>query len=221
MIFWHEGREKYLLRPAQTTPINTLHYFDMRQLACFFLILAPVFAAEAQTTGTITDARDGKVYKTVKIGSDEWMSENLNYQVRGSYCYEDKTENCEKYGRIYTWPMLMMYSAKEAGRGICPEGWHVPTDAEWTKLDRMAKRAKDLSAGGRTGFNLQFAGSRFTEGNYGFLEQCATYWTSTEDEENSKFAWTRYIYQDKLYKNTERYSTNKMYGQSVRCIKDK
>ena len=193
----------------------------MRRLAYFFLIVAPIFTANAQTAGTVTDTRDGKVYKTVKIGSDEWMSENLNYQVRGSFCYEDKAENCETYGRIYTWPMLMMNSSKEAGRGICPEGWHVPTDAEWTKLDRMAKKAKDLSVGGLTGFNLQFAGSRFTEGNYGFLGQCATYWTSTEDEENSKFAWTRYIYHDKLYKNTERYSTNKMYGQSVRCIKTK
>ncbi len=193
----------------------------MKRFAILLFTLTSLQSAFSQKTGLLNDERDGKVYKTVIIDGTEWMAENLDYEVRGSFCYEDKVENCDIYGRIYTWPLLMMNSSAESSRGVCPNGWHVPTDGEWSKLDNSVKRAKDLAIGGVTGFNIVFAGSRFTEGNYGFLGQCATFWTSTEDEESNKFAWTRYVYQDKLYKSTARYSTNKMYGQSVRCVKNK
>lgn len=193
----------------------------MKRLAIILLAITTGQISYSQTRGTVTDERDGKTYKTVEIDGSEWMSENLNYQVRGSFCYDDQPENCEKYGRIYTWPHLAVNTKSKYPQGICPDGWHIPSDSEWTKIDNSAKHAKNLAAGGSTGFEILFAGSRFTEGNYGFLNQCASFWTATEDEENNKFAWTRYIYKDKLYKSTERYSTNKMYGQSLRCVKNK
>ena len=110
--------------------------------------------------GILTDERDGQTYKTVKIGELEWMAENLNFaylQSTGdldssSFCYNDSAENCTKYGRLYTWSAAMdsvgMFSTDGAGcgygdicwlatdvvRGVCPEGWHLPYDAEWYYL---------------------------------------------------------------------------------------
>ncbi len=101
----------------------------------------------------LTDGRDGQTYKTVTIGTQTWMAENLNYETENSYCYNDDPSNCSKYGRLYTWaaaidsvklatdadnPLDCGY-AKEcslAGKvqGICPEGWHLPSYDEWNTL---------------------------------------------------------------------------------------
>lgn len=100
-------------------------------------------------SGELTDARDGRVYKTVKLGSQEWMAENLNYAAEGSLCYEDDEKNCEKYGRLYNWEIALDTSNRGCGdnfsgcrlrsdfhprEGICPDGWHVPEHAEWDTL---------------------------------------------------------------------------------------
>ena len=99
--------------------------------------------------GELTDARDGRVYKTVKLGSQEWMAENLNYAAEGSLCYEDDEKNCEKYGRLYNWEVALDTSNRGCDdnfsgcrlrsdfhprEGICPDGWHVPEHAEWDTL---------------------------------------------------------------------------------------
>ncbi|OWV26559.1 hypothetical protein B7988_05190 [Fibrobacter sp. UWB1] len=99
--------------------------------------------------GELTDARDGRVYKTVKLGSQEWMAENLNYAAEGSLCYENDEKNCEKYGRLYNWKIALDTSNRGCGdnfsgcrlrsdfhprEGICPDGWHVPEHAEWDTL---------------------------------------------------------------------------------------
>ncbi len=103
------------------------------------------------TAKTLKDLRDGKTYKTVTIGTQTWMAENLNYETENSFCYDDDPSNCSKYGRLYTWAAAMdsvgtlTTNGKGCGdkktcsptypvRGICPEGWHLPDTTEWKTL---------------------------------------------------------------------------------------
>ena len=101
--------------------------------------------------GNLTDSRDGLTYKTVTIGMQTWMAENLNYEAANTRCYENNVSNCTKYGRLYTWATAMdsigMWSSNGKGcgygkvcsptypvRGVCPEGWHLPNNDEWNAL---------------------------------------------------------------------------------------
>ena len=108
--------------------------------------------------GEMTDSRDGHVYKTVKIGEQVWMAQNLNYEAATSYCYNDSAEYCEKYGRLYTWAASVDKSEKECGlgnecnlasgniRGICPDGWYLPSEADFETLIKAVGGEKGTGA---------------------------------------------------------------------------
>lgn len=100
--------------------------------------------------GTFTDTRDNHVYKTVKVGSQTWMAENLNYATskNTSKCYKDSSVYCERYGRQYTWDAAMNttnpYTISDSTsiiQGVCPTGWHVPKDTEWNTLVAFVKNS--------------------------------------------------------------------------------
>jgi uncharacterized protein (TIGR02145 family) len=95
--------------------------------------------------GSILDARDGKVYRTVEIGAQRWMAENLDYAGLGGAvgeCFDSARTTCPSPGRLYSWSAAMgldpvfdtTYWGGAASRGICPAGWHVPSGPEWTIL---------------------------------------------------------------------------------------
>lgn len=103
-------------------------------------VLIVFLAASASYAGTMKDHRDGKTYKTVKIGNQEWMAENLNYQTGKSKCYDNKPENCDRYGRLYVW--------REAVTA-CPDGWHLPSKEEFEELEKLAgQKAGDIDKAG-------------------------------------------------------------------------
>jgi uncharacterized protein (TIGR02145 family) len=111
----------------------------------------------------VKDSRDGNVYRTVRIGSQIWMAENLNYAYKqptatkdsSSFCFNNNPAFCKKYGRLYLWSAAMdsagIFSTNSKGcgnrvlcnyatsvRGVCPEGWHVPNVAEFAVLMESA-----------------------------------------------------------------------------------
>lgn len=97
----------------------------MNKFFAFALLLVELLLASCSSRGEMTDLRDGKKYRTVKIGDQIWMAQNLNYEIENSHCYNDDPKNCEKYGRLYNWQ-----TAKEA----CPAGWHLPSKTEFQAL---------------------------------------------------------------------------------------
>lgn len=93
---------------------------------------------------SVKDNRDGETYRTVKIGEQWWMAENLRYAADSSLCYNDEDYFCETYGRLYPWVTAMnidtIYRNKGAiyndivdslHQGVCPKDWHIPTKTEW------------------------------------------------------------------------------------------
>ena len=210
------------------------------------------------------DERDGQIYKTVKIGSQIWMAENLNYAYTAvpykyiykdssyisdstSWCYKDSAEYCAKYGRLYTWAAAMdsagtwTTNGKGCGyttecsltypvRGVCPEGWHLPTTAEFEKLfnavggeltvGKMLKSTSDwwsrYNGTDAFAFSALTAGHRNLHGRFNDEGFDASFWSSTENESN-------YAYKMELvFNSNEAYLLNdsKNNGFSVRCVKD-
>ncbi len=153
----------------------------------------------------ITDARDGQTYEIVVIGTQTWMAKNLNFEAGGSKCYGDNSVNCTLYGRLYDWETVMngepsSDKAPSGVQGICPAGFHVPSDLEWGVLDRKKYRdvlnigivdgtIADLKAtyGWQTsgydtyGFSALPGGFGFSNGNFSRLGSLGSWWTATND----------------------------------------
>jgi len=102
--------------------------------------------------GSIT--YEGQTYKTVKIGEQTWLAENLNYVAKGSKCYGEVQANCNKYGRLYDWSTAMDLPSncnksecsdqiQSNHQGICLSGWHIPSNEDWDKLYRYADGTSD------------------------------------------------------------------------------
>ncbi|WP_290746552.1 FISUMP domain-containing protein [Fibrobacter sp. UBA4309] len=123
--------------------------------------------SSGKSFGTMKDSRDGKEYKTVRIGNQVWMAENLNYAAEGSLCYGDDEKNCEKYGRLYDWDIALDTTSEECGKyfykctlksdfyprqGVCPDGWHLPDKGEWMDL---VEYARDNSHEDSVAYSLQ------------------------------------------------------------------
>ena len=177
------------------------------------------------TIGSITDSRDGQTYKTVTIGTQVWMAQNLNYETANSYCYSDTPSNCSKYGRLYTWA---------AAKAACPTGWHLPAYEEFETLftavggSSTAGTKLKLTSGwndfeGKSGngvdaysFSALPAGRRNGSEDYDYEGNVAFFWCSTEVDSSRVYYMSLYDIDDGAYP----YYIDKYFGFSVRCVKD-
>ncbi len=197
--------------------------------------------------GSITDSRDGQTYKTVKIGSQTWMAENLNYKTANSYCYKNNDTNCTKYGRLYTWTAAIdsvkLYKDKsiECGvgktcslpdtvYGVCPLGWHLPTQAEWITLftavggQSFAGNFLKSQTGwynhgnGKDyfGFSALPAGRGDFNVEFDLIGEYAIFWSATQM--NDEWAYIMGLSHDRY--GADLGYNNKFTGLSVRCLKD-
>ena len=172
-----------------------------------------------------TDSRDGKVYRIVKIGGQYWFAENLNYAAEGSKCYDNRFENCMKYGSLYDW---------ETAKKACPDGTHLPTDMEWSALvedvggwktagEKLKSTAGWNNNGNGTdnyGFSALPGGSGHIIGRFSYIGNNGRWWSATEgDADNPAWVWTLYMdYNTKyMYKDDGTKKTNQL---SVRCVLD-
>ena len=195
---------------------------------------------------TMTDPRDGQVYKTVIIGTQTWMAENLNYGTRingvlnqtdngvtEKYCYDDNPLNCEQYGGLYQWDEAMQYVTTEGTQGVCPDGWHIPTDNEWITLElylgmspsqiaigtgyRGTDEGTQLKVNGNTGFNALPSGDRYhVDGNFYHIGEIGYLYCSTPHPSAGIFIRAFNIDEAGIYRGG--HDPNK--GYSIRCIED-
>ena len=182
--------------------------------------------------GNLTD-RDGNSYRTVKIGSQTWMAENLKVRTEGSWCYGDKESNCQKYGRLYNW---------DAAKAACPAGWHLPSKGEyeillksvggtqdkekvyrWNDAGKKLKstngweeyKGKSGNGDDAFGFSALPAGGRDYDGGYFDEGYYAGFWSSTEYD--SGIAYGMHLYYDV---KADLDLNFKYFVFSVRCLKD-
>ena len=169
------------------------------------------------------DTRDSKKYKIITLGTQVWMTENLRYKVSsGCWAYDNNESNANKYGYLYDW---------ETAVNVCPTGWHLPADVEWTTL--INNLGGENVAGGKlkattswespntgatnsSGFTALPGGIRYdnrTFNNIGFL---GGYWSSTASSTNK--AWVRDMTFE--YSGVHHSGSSMDFGYSIRCIKN-
>ena len=195
---------------------------------------------------------EGQTYSIVAIGTQCWMAENLNVGTRidgannqtnnptlEKYCYGDLESNCDIYGGLYQWDEMMQYVTTEGAQGICPFGWHIPTDAEWTALTTYLggesvaggkiKSTGTIEAGtglwfdpntgatNESGFLGLPGGSRnYYNASFNARGSYGNFWCSAEY--SGTCAWHRFL--RSVTANVNRLYYSKFYGFSVRCIED-
>ena len=193
-----------------------------------------------------TDPRDEQTYTTVQIGNQCWMAENLNIgeMINGNsnmtnnsviekYCYDNDPSNCEIYGGLYQWNEMMEYSTTPGVQGICPSGWHLPTNDEWIILTDFL--GGESVAGGKmkeagtahwappntgatneSGFTALPGGFRSINVSFDDLENFGLFWSSSDIY--ADYVWYRVLRYDEdevtIYQNT------KNFGFSSRCLQD-
>ena len=143
----------------------------------------------SQEFGTYTDPRDGKVYKTVKIGTQWVMAENLAFKPdsRNYWAYNNDNNNVAKYGYLYDW---------KTAKSVVPAGWHLPTREEWMTLyeylgGQNNKVFNGMKEGGSSGFNALFGGWYHPKGKFYTIGERAYFWSSTG--QNNSDAWIMYF----------------------------
>jgi len=238
--------------------------FNKNVLSALILFGSGLIGVQGQTTGTFTDSRDGNEYKWVQIGEQVWMAQNLAYLLsvnkvadgsedsKGSYYYvysydgtnvtEAKaTANYKTYGVLYNWTAAVngevsSTTKPEKIQGICPKGWHLPSDEEWTQLADYIKTSSGLPAAGGSlkekgtihwrnpnrgannniGFVALPGGYRASYGGFSGAGGAGFWWSATYGNANQ--IWGRSIKHSNAVLGRKTF--DKASGFCVRCVRD-
>lgn len=217
------------------------------------------FATNIPCLGMSIVEYGSRVYNTIQIFSQCWLKENLNagIMIPGSqwmtdngviekYCYDDDTNNCNIYGALYWWDEMMQYVTQQGVQGICPPGWHIPTDEEWKVLegavdsqygigdsiwDYNGERGLDAGTnlkatngwyyGGNGtdlfGFSGLPGGYHDSAGFFALMGEDGNWWLSNEDNISYAYGRTLVNWNEGVDRWTSWY---KAYSFSVRCLRD-
>ena len=221
------------------------------------------FATNIPCPGTPTVEYEGQIYNTIQIFSQCWLKENLNVgkQIQGDlemtdndilekYCYNNEHGNCMEYGGLYQWDEMMQYTTQQGAQGVCPTGWHLPTDEEWKVLEGAVDSQygigdlvwdSDWHRGFDAGTNLKTRSGWMDGGNgtdlFGFSSLPGggrDSWGGGFGNDNNGFGinglwWTTTLYgSDNIWyrhidhdvSKVRRYNVSKLSGNSVRCLRD-
>jgi len=208
--------------------------------------------------GLTSVSYSGQTYNLVNIGNQCWFSQNLNVGTKlasagtmpsnnsliEKWCYSNSDANCTTYGGLYTWAEANQLAAScstslctpsSPSQGICPSGWHIPTDAEVKTLEmylgmtqaqadlnsswRGTDQGTQLKTGGSSGFNLPGGSGYQVNGGFYYLNNSGSFQTATEY--NATYSYRRYVYLGSNYTQVYRtISDGKSAGYSVRCLKN-
>jgi len=219
------------------------------------------FATNIPCPGMQTVTYEGQIYNTIQVFSQCWIKENLNagIMINGSqnqtnngilekYCHSNSPDSCSKYGGLYQWDEMMQYTTQQGSQGICPNGWHLPTDEEWLVLegavdsqfgigdyrwDYQGLRGTDAGMNLKTasgwqnngngtdffGFSAMPGSYRILSGGFDVTGAEAVWWMSTPFV--TDYAWYHNIhfFSPKTGRFADSWSF-KEYGFSVRCLRD-
>lgn len=168
----------------------------------------------------VSDTEGNRYPTSILEDNKRWMTANLNLRVEDSWCYDEKSANCSKYGRMYTWQ-----GAKEAC-SLLGEGWHLPRDEEWRRMTEKYGGSDDyardggsaaylsLSENSQNGFSALLGGFRYSKGTFHHLGSDGMYWTSTEIGRSGAIHYNFKRNEAKLFRDDDQ----KGIGISVRCV---
>ena len=202
-------------------------------------------------SGTERVSYGGDLYFTIQIGTQCWMRKNLNVGtfvassttnsphsdasnngVIEKYCYGNSAKNCDKYGALYDWDEMMNYVDSAGTRGICPLGWHIPTDLDFYELEKWIDSkmprhdtlgwrgfdaGKNLQNGYTSGFDALMGGMRYFDGTFILAGDASYFWTSSETSAYHVLFRNLYNMYSQVYRNEY---TVKQSAFSVRCLKN-
>jgi uncharacterized protein (TIGR02145 family) len=219
----------------------------IKVLFSFLLVVLVLSFGVRKLLSQVTDI-DGNTYKTVIIGTQEWITENLNVehygngdiipQVQdkvewsklktGAWCYyHNDSKIGENYGKLYNW-----YAIND-NRGLAPEGWHIPSDGEWTILidylggegvaggklkATILWESPNKGATNESGFTAFPGGFRGGKGYFNYIGELGYFWSSSESSNHD--AWYRLMFYDDSDVDRSYYNGIKGHGFSVRCVRD-
>lgn len=231
--------------------LNKTNYTTMKKIftviTIIFLFTLIIKVNKGNASSSYTDSNsdsivvdyDGNIYHTITIGTQVWLKENINSlhysdgtPISGAMAYNNSDSLANIYGRLYNWNATMRNTTTPGVQGVCPIGFHVPTDSEWTVLanylggngiaggklketDTTHWYSPNAGANNLSGFTA-LAGGEWESGNFQFIKMFAVIWSSTQS--NSSFAYYRYLRYDDAVFYRNAYYKNLAY--SVRAIKN-